>query len=540
MDCHVCCESRNKIIDCNACDLKACGSCCERYLLETHEDPHCMGCRTGWNRVFLMAHFTKTFVTKKLKCHREDVLLDREKSLLPMSQGYVDRYLHEKEVNRTKREIRDEIRKIETRIDDLHDKINNIPYVCRSELPEKYLNYKIERKKYRDEIVECSELRMKHLGAIKDINGNNNMTRVEGIGDVRTKCPLEECRGYLNGEFVCGVCEKKVCNACMDELTEGHECDPETVQTVKAIKKGSKSCPGCGTMVFKIDGCDQMWCTIPTCHTAFSWRTGKPITGHIHNPHYIQFQNENVGMERNILDIPCGGMPSYRDVLMALKGIGMLKTLTSRPFVNRQIDRRELKIGIVHMVTNHIIDIDLLRFQQGEVDNGKLRAMYLLKEIQEEDLKRTLQKQEKRRNKMKGFADVLTMFTHTMSDIFRNIIHVYNVYRSEWSNAYDKKDEQGFDYRTEYIEILNRSQEKIMSEFKTMERLTMYTVEHLKKISTVYQCIIPPCTCTINEIRPGGFIGRREKYSFDVALEKAFIGVANESLYTLNGKNIET
>lgn len=510
MECQVCCEN-DTIVDCDGCDLKACKMCCERYLLESHDDPHCMGCRTGWSRVFLMSNFTKTFVTKKLKCHREDVLLDREKSLLPSSQGYVDRYLHEKEMMKTKREIREEVKRIDITIKELNDKLYDASFT-----------YSI----INDELKELRFLRHTHCETIRDINGSSPRDGVERIG---IKCPLDACRGYLCESSVCGVCEKKVCKKCMEELVDNHECNPETVETMKAIMKESRACPGCGTMVSKVDGCDQMWCTISTCHTAFSWRTGKQIAGKIHNPHYIQFQNENVigGMARDLRDIPCGGMPEYREVVTALYGLRMLSKNKSVQSIQNHM------IGGVYMATNHIFD-ELRRFQPGAPDNGFLRARYLLKEIQECDLKKTLQMDEKKREKMKAFGDILGMFTHTMSDIFRNLIHIYNEFREKWVIAFDRKGEEDFDFKKEFNAILMSSQERAMTEFTTIERLTEYTIEHFKKTSAVYQCIIPKSTMFVFDYGPNGFTRRNgSMFNFNVTLHKAFIGIANESRYTL-------
>ena len=56
------------------------------------------------------------------------------------------------------------------------------------------------------------------------------------------------------------------------------------------IKKSTKNCPKCAVPIYKISGCDQMYCT--ECHIAFSWRTGEIDNGTIHNPHYFQYQRE--------------------------------------------------------------------------------------------------------------------------------------------------------------------------------------------------------------------------------------------------------
>ena len=63
------------------------------------------------------------------------------------------------------------------------------------------------------------------------------------------------------------------------------------IATAKMIKDSSRGCPGCGERISKIDGCDQMWC--PSCHVAFSWRTGEIENGRIHNPHYYQWMRAN-------------------------------------------------------------------------------------------------------------------------------------------------------------------------------------------------------------------------------------------------------
>ena len=80
---------------------------------------------------------------------------------------------------------------------------------------------------------------------------------------------------------------------------------------MKLLNKDSKSCPKCGTVIHKTSGCAQMWC--PDCHTAFDWRTGEIVTGRIHNPHYIEFKRKG-GTSREHGDIPCGGIPTYREL----------------------------------------------------------------------------------------------------------------------------------------------------------------------------------------------------------------------------------
>ena len=50
---------------------------------------------------------------------------------------------------------------------------------------------------------------------------------------------------------------------------------------IALIKKETVKCPNCATPIYKISGCDQMWCT--SCNIAFNWRTGRKIKGIIHH-----------------------------------------------------------------------------------------------------------------------------------------------------------------------------------------------------------------------------------------------------------------
>ena len=46
--------------------------------------------------------------------------------------------------------------------------------------------------------------------------------------------------------------------------TPDHVCKETDIQSANMIKKETRNCPCCGTNIYKIAGCDQMWCT--QCH----------------------------------------------------------------------------------------------------------------------------------------------------------------------------------------------------------------------------------------------------------------------------------
>ena len=123
------------------------------------------------------------------------------------------------------------------------------------------------------------------------------------------KCPGDDCRGFLSTKYKCDICKINVCPKCRAIKTEDHECKKEDIESTELIKKETKGCPQCGIPIFKISGCDQMWCV--ECKVAFSWRTGKIETGNIHNPHYYQWRRNQGNAVRNPGDLVCGGLIDF-------------------------------------------------------------------------------------------------------------------------------------------------------------------------------------------------------------------------------------
>ena len=121
-------------------------------------------------------------------------------------------------------------------------------------------------------------------------------------------CCMNNCKGFVNNKYVCGLCETEMCSKCHKPKNENHECNEDDVKTVEEIKKSCKNCPKCGIPTHKISGCPQMWCV--ECHVVWDWNTGEiDRSGRIHNPHYYQFLRNgdanNVRREQG--DMLCGG-----------------------------------------------------------------------------------------------------------------------------------------------------------------------------------------------------------------------------------------
>lgn len=367
-DCTICCEKLNnsnrKAVHCPFCDFCTCRTCTQQYLTSVTTDPHCMNCKNAWNREFIDASCTKTFRNRELKLHRETILFEREKCLLPDTQPAVQRV---KEIRATEQLLRD----------------------ARAEL---------ERQKRHIWNLEHQMDVLRNGGTTEEAKEKREFVR---------KCPMDECRGFLSSQWKCGTCSKRICKECNEELTEDHECDPNAVETVKLLKKDTKPCPKCGTMIFRISGCAQMWC--PDCHTVFNWNTLRIETGVIHNPHYYEFQRQNATNRpagRNLGDIPCGGMPDIWEM---------------RQYMRRNSVEDESLMDI-HRTIVHIQDWELRGYNPGNGDNRDLRVKYLMNELSEEKFKKDIQIRERRRAYRQDVNYVFQMLSDTGADFMRQIV----------------------------------------------------------------------------------------------------------------------
>ena len=96
--CDICVEKFNntnrKKIVCNSCHHSTCRYCIEQYMTHNTTTVHCMSCRVEWNRTYITSVFPNTFVQGTYKKHRENVLLDRERGLLPATQPAAEKVVY--------------------------------------------------------------------------------------------------------------------------------------------------------------------------------------------------------------------------------------------------------------------------------------------------------------------------------------------------------------------------------------------------------------------------------------------------------------
>lgn len=382
--CDICIENYNKStrfkVTCNYCQYSCCRTCFSKCLLNTVLDPHCIRCRKFLTNDFIISNCTQTFIKGQLKQHRTDVLMERERVLLPATQP---------------------LAAVEKQKKIVHKEINDL-YLERYKLT---TNHRIAISNINFDINQ----RYSKLRNIENINLNGK----EQSKFIR-KCPVGDCRGFLNnctissGNWVCGTCETTICKKCNEPVVDdNHECDPDNVKTMELIKRDTKPCPSCGCMISKISGCDQMFCM--ECHSAFSWSKGTIEKGVIHNPHYYEFvRNQNNGViPRNPGDQVCGGLPGIYHLVDLLRSYSIQRTIITN-------------LSNLHRTIVHIQNVEIRNIPN---DNVGLRIKYLNNEVSENDFKRTIELNERKCQKFTKLNEINTMFSDVGTELLIAIVN---------------------------------------------------------------------------------------------------------------------
>jgi hypothetical protein len=321
-----------------------------------------------------LSNFSDSFVKKRYKKHREEILFKIEEALLPETQPHIERI--------KKREIlQREILDIDKQIKELENKKKEI----RVKISETYF----ENKDEKESVVICP-------------------------------CPANDCRGFLNNKYKCGICGVKACKDCREVKKDDHICDPNTVETVQELKKNCRNCPNCMIPIYKISGCDQMFCV--KCKVAFDWKSGKIETGLIHNPHYFEWMRDNGGIPRNPHERECGGLPDY----IQLYSFQIILDTSFNYIV-------ELYRNILHIQEVTLPRLPTIMDNNSNLD---LRIDYLMKKIDKEVFMKKLITREKDNTKMIEYRQIIEMYYNVTRDLINKLFT--DLEYSQYSQYNDK------------------------------------------------------------------------------------------------------
>ena len=442
-----------------------------------------MQCKNRWERDFLIKATLKSFVNGKYHTHRSNLLLEQEKSRLPETMPLVENYLKVSDERKKKKDLKDKISALVKEVG--------------------------QCKRAAD---ECS------ININRYLNGEAKATEKR---EFKRACPVAECLGFLSTQWKCGVCNIWACPTCMEikgeHKDDPHECNPDIVATAQLLKKDTKNCPSCAAMIYKISGCDQMWCT--QCHIAFSWRSGRRINGVIHNPHFYQWQN-NGGGGGNV-NAPaaavCGGFPDlYTLRAMWIQYVPKNKfyrTAAEQPVyfthIEQCIERIEdgsiesasmdgvVAIGTVDVWNNvyalatfmmkmhrrviHFNEVSVRNIRrkcQNISNNADLRIKYAVKEITESKLKSHVARRDKCHQKSTAILHIYELLNTVFVESFRDIVE---------AGALLAHGRRGLGQERGGTDTpLQVWLECILRNFKRCNQVRLYANRELVKISVMY------------------------------------------------------
>ena len=379
-ECSVCLETEKQNskswVTCTSCGFKACKSCCI-----TFSKPECIKCNEPFSKAFAQS----SGIVSVFKLYHQKLLWDRETFMLPQTQKFLE---WEDTVLQLKKRLR---------------------FGERVFLPEK-----------------------------------PRLFLTSSANNAIFACPGSDCRGFV-GNSTCGVCKRKVCPHCKEfevkEVVEPsksqssslklkHACDPALLESIRAIEADSKLCPSCKAQIFRIEGCNHMFCT--NCRTHFDWMTSK-ILSSSSNHHY----DKTVPFSRNAVRL--GTAVDCSDPLTDAIPPSIVLNFLSNSTKGKQLFRA---IWIETSSARYLLRKRLSAFET-EVSYQeallRLRAQFLRKQISESTARTRVLYEDEKHEKMFRQRALLEMYLNVCNDLQSlvyndqtesRVLHALNLYEN--------------------------------------------------------------------------------------------------------------
>ena len=177
------------------------------------------------------------------------------------------------------------------------------------------------------------------------------------------------------------------------------------------LRADTKPCPQCATPIHKIEGCYQMWCT--KCHTTFHYRTLEILHETIHNPHYVQWIQQNPGAGDG--DDPMDNFHNEQHLFIQLRELDFL--IPDTQFMCAEVIRSCLHVDYVTIPDIHN---KFRRFDHMNSRRARL-ANFLRGYMSEDYLQMQLYSEHKQRQRWTTMINLWTTFSQSLRVLIDNV-----------------------------------------------------------------------------------------------------------------------
>jgi len=403
------------------CDASCCIGCLEKWILANPErEAGCVNCRRIFPQEYLYTVLSPEFMRDHYTPWREHYLFLREMPYLAEDMDVVA--------------IERDRRKMFAELQILYKKKKK---QCRSKSRSKLSTKDLELQK------EIDALRQVMPPPLLVSSSSSLNPPIEKKATIVMPCGKIGCRGYVTTRYECMLCRTEYCRECMGVSDDKHECKDEDVKSAKDIMGRTKACPRCAVRIYKIEGCDQMWCVC--CHCVFNWSEGIPLnTTQVHNPHYFEW----LFSDRGVNDVNVHRNVHHHDDYDYYRLVADL-IYHKQHGVHGYQDQITSHLQRMLRDIRHIEQIDRHKYRNtrepvdvgGHTTHRDLRLRFLLNEIEESDVKRLLYKREKRQLRRSLIYELLGMTTQAIRDIVLRFVDSpdwdYTPYQKELLNILD-------------------------------------------------------------------------------------------------------
>ena len=394
--CELCVEDINDNIRiiCPHCNVEICEPCFQYGLLLENQDPKCIYCKKLLSLEFVLSNNDTKWLKNNFIEYYSNLLFEKEKNKLMDTVPKYKLFLQIQDIkndfkifkiDNTNKKIIEKIKRNIENNDDfelLYDKLID-------ERNKKKENFSI----IINELEKKLTIKMK-----KDIEKKKSFIK---------KCPNDKCKGFINIEYQCELCDVEICKTCYEMIQEDHICNINNIECAELIKKDSKPCPNCYVPIFKISGCNQMFCT--NCNCTFSWETLEIDKGVVHNPHYFDYIAKLRTLDQNVVleNIACGDI---EQVYMTT-----FKYTHNTWIHDIYVINREIFSEIIPFIENKCKD----NFEY-------YRLQYLKDNITEKSWKKKIMNDVLFNNAIQNYIEIMRLFVTLTSDMLYSIC--YNIY----------------------------------------------------------------------------------------------------------------